>query len=50
MPLLMAPFGASTVICPLLPGTPVAQPANMIGGCVRSALVGIAAALLLPHT
>jgi CBS-domain-containing membrane protein len=50
MPLLLAPFGASAVIALVLPGTPVAQPANMIGGYVVSALVGIAAALLLPHT
>lgn len=40
-PWLMAPFGASAVIVFGLPEAPLAQPRNVIGGHVLSALVGL---------
>lgn len=41
-PLLMAPFGASCFLMFVVPENPVAQPRNVIGGHVVSALVGMA--------
>lgn len=50
VPLLMAPFGASAVIALVLPASPLAQPANMIGGYLVSAAIGLCAAMVLPHS
>lgn len=47
VPLLMAPFGATCVLLFALPGAPLAQPRNVIGGHVISALVGMIALHLL---
>lgn len=41
LPLIMAPFGASAVLVFGAPRSPVAQPRNVIGGHVLSALIGI---------
>lgn len=41
-PLLIPPFGASCVLAFALPESPLAQPRNLIGGHVLSALVGLA--------
>ena len=41
LPLLMAPFGASAVLVFGAPNSPLAQPRNVIGGHVVSALVGV---------
>ena len=41
-PLLMAPLGASCFLMFVVPDNPVAQPRNVIGGHVVSALVGMA--------
>lgn len=41
--LLVAPFGASCVLVFALPQSPLAQPRNVIGGHLLSALIGIAA-------
>ncbi|MHB0775612.1 HPP family protein [Halomonas sp. WWR20] len=41
VPLLMAPFGATCVLLFAAPGAPLAQPRNIIGGHVVSALVGL---------
>lgn len=40
-PWVMAPFGASAVILFALPDSPLAQPRNLVGGHVLSALVGL---------
>lgn len=47
-PLLMAPFGASCVLLFSVSGSPLSQPANVIGGHVLSTLVGLVLHLLLP--
>ncbi len=41
-PLLMAPLGASCFLMFVVPDNPVAQPRNVIGGHLVSALVGLA--------
>ena len=46
-PLIIAPFGASCVLLFTVPQSPLAQPRNVIGGHVISALVGIAVMFLL---
>lgn len=48
-PLLMAPFGASCVLLFSLPGSPLSQPANVIGGHGVAALTGLVLRLLLPN-
>ncbi|MCB1352817.1 MAG: HPP family protein [Rhodobacteraceae bacterium] len=48
MPLLMAPFGASCVLLFAVPGSPLSQPANVVGGHVLSTLVGLLLRLALP--
>lgn len=48
LPFLIAPFGASAVLLFGHPATPLAQPANVIGGYAVSATVGIVFALLFP--
>ncbi|HZC18028.1 MAG TPA: HPP family protein, partial [Caulobacteraceae bacterium] len=45
--LLIAPFGASCVLVFALPQSPLAQPRNVIGGHLISAVVGLAAYALL---
>lgn len=47
LPLLVAPIGASAVLLFTIPASPLAQPWPTIGGCVVSALAGVAAARLL---
>ncbi|GAA6209620.1 HPP family protein [Cognatishimia sp. WU-CL00825] len=48
--LLMAPFGATCVLLFSAPSTPLSQPANVVGGHVIAALVGLIMAALLPDT
>lgn len=48
LPLLIAPFGASAVLLFGHPSSPLAQPANVIGGYMLSVTVGIVFALLFP--
>lgn len=51
MPLIIAPFGASSVLLFAAPASPLAQPRNVVGGHVLSAFVGLLAlALLGPST
>ncbi|MCE7053188.1 HPP family protein [Algoriphagus sp. AGSA1] len=47
---LIGSFGASSVLVYGLIGSPLAQPRNLVGGHVVSALVGVTVNLLLPHT
>ena len=47
-PLLMAPFGATCVLLFSVPQSPLSQPANVIGGHLVSALIGLALAAFLP--
>lgn len=49
MIVLVAPMGASAVLLYAVPSSPLAQPWPVFGGNIVSALVGIAAALLLGH-
>jgi CBS-domain-containing membrane protein len=46
-PLIIAPFGASSVLLFSLPASPLAKPRNVIGGHVISALVGLLALAIL---
>jgi len=46
-PLLMAPLGASCFLMFVVPDNPVAQPRNVIGGHLVSALVGMAVMTVL---
>ncbi|MFT0893011.1 HPP family protein [Pseudochelatococcus sp. G4_1912] len=48
--LVMASFGASCVIVFTLPQSPLAQPSNVIGGHVLSAIAGFAALFLFGQT
>lgn len=48
LPLLLAPFGASAVLVFALPDSPLAQPANVIGGHLVAALLSLLMAVLLP--
>jgi CBS-domain-containing membrane protein len=50
LPLLIAPFGATAVLLFGQPKSPLAQPANVIGGYVIAALTVLLAASLLPET
>ncbi len=47
VPLLMAPFGATCVLLFAAPNAPLAQPRNVIGGHLVSALVGLVIMQLL---
>ncbi len=47
---LIGSFGASSVLVYGLIGSPLAQPRNLVGGHVVSALVGVTVNLLLPDT
>jgi len=49
LPLLFAPFGATAVLIFGQAASPLAQPANVVGGYLLATLVGIAAMLLFPH-
>ncbi|WP_243310780.1 HPP family protein [Fundidesulfovibrio agrisoli] len=46
--LLIGSFGASSVLLYAAPRSPLAQPRNLLGGHVLSALVGVAVRLCLP--
>jgi CBS-domain-containing membrane protein len=48
LPLLLAPFGASTLLLFGRPKSPLAQPANVIGGYLICAASALIAATLLP--
>lgn len=48
VPLLMAPFGASCVLLFSVPGSPLSQPMNVVGGHVVSTAVALALHMLLP--
>lgn len=48
--LLMAPFGASCVLLFALPQSPLSQPANVIGGHLLSAAIGLTLRALLPDS
>jgi CBS domain-containing membrane protein len=48
LPIIVAPIGASAVLVFAVPASPLAQPWPVIGGNVLSALVGVAAAWLVP--
>lgn len=48
LPLLIAPFGASTLLLFGRPQSPLAQPANVIGGYLICAASALLAATLLP--
>ena len=45
---LVGSFGASAVLIYGIPNSPFAQPRNLLGGHVLSALVGVTCALLIP--
>lgn len=47
-PLLIGSFGASAVLAFGAPQSPLAQPRNLVGGHLVSALVGVSCNLLLP--
>lgn len=47
-PLLIAPLGASAVLLFAVPASPLAQPWSILGGNLIAALVGVAAARLVP--
>lgn len=47
-PLLMAPFGASCVLLFSVPGSPLSQPANVIGGHLLSTAIGLTLHAFLP--
>jgi len=46
--LLMAPFGATCVLLFSVPGSPLSQPANVIGGHLVSTAIGLLLHVLLP--
>ena len=48
-PLLIGSFGASAVLAFGAIRSPLAQPRNLVGGHVLSALVGVSAVMLLPE-
>ena len=47
-PLLMAPFGASCVLLFSLPGSPLSQPPNVIGGHLLATAIGLIFHALFP--
>lgn len=49
LPWLLAPVGASAVLVPALPASPLAQPWPVVGGSMVSALVGVTAAQWVPY-
>lgn len=50
VPWLVAPMGASAVLVFAVPGSPLVQPWSVVGGNTLSALVGVAAAHVIPDT
>jgi CBS-domain-containing membrane protein len=46
--MLMAPFGASCVLKFAVPSSPLSQPANVVGGHLISALVGLLLHFIMP--
>ncbi len=48
LPLLIAPFGASAVLLFGQPKSPLAQPANVVGGYLVTALLALAVTTLFP--
>lgn len=48
LPALIAPMGASSVLLFAVPASPLAQPWSIMGGNLVSALIGVAAAQLIP--
>ena len=48
LPFLIAPFGATAVLLFGQPKSPLAQPANILGGYVLAALIGSVAVWLFP--
>ncbi|GGE06545.1 hypothetical protein GCM10011390_27070 [Aureimonas endophytica] len=49
VPMLIAPFGASCVLLFSVPGSPLSQPANVVGGHGVATLVGLVLRLALPN-
>ncbi|MDD2967711.1 MAG: HPP family protein [Desulfovibrionaceae bacterium] len=49
IPFLIGSFGASAVLCFAAPASPLAQPRNLLGGHVISALAGVTCVQLMPH-
>jgi CBS-domain-containing membrane protein len=50
LPLLIAPFGATCALLFLVPESPMAQPANVIGGHMITATIALIADAILPGT
>lgn len=50
IPLLIAPFGATAVLVFAVPDSPLAQPANVIGGHMLATIVSMGLYAVLPHT
>ncbi|MBP1873673.1 hypothetical protein LPJGGPFB_03098 [Ensifer adhaerens] len=48
-PLLMAPFGASCVLIFSVAGSPLSQPANVVGGHLVATFVGLVLRALFPN-
>ena len=48
IPMLIAPFGATAVLIFGQPRSPLAQPANVLGGYLLAALIGSGAMVLFP--
>lgn len=48
-PLLMAPFGATAVLIYSVPGSPLSQPANVIGGHLLASALSLSLYSVLPH-
>ncbi|RDL50865.1 hypothetical protein BLJAPNOD_01991 [Ensifer sp. M14] len=48
-PLLMAPFGASCVLIFSVAGSPLSQPANVVGGHFVATLVGLVMRAIFPN-
>ncbi|MFD1331213.1 HPP family protein, partial [Methylopila musalis] len=48
LPALIAPMGASSVLLFAVPASPLAQPWSIMGGNVVAAVIGVAAAQLIP--
>ena len=48
-PLVMAPFGASAVLLFAVPGSPLSQPANVVGGHVLATAMALLLRTFLPN-
>jgi CBS-domain-containing membrane protein len=49
MPMLLAPLGATAVLLFAHPASPLAQPANVLGGYLVAVAITVAAALIFPQ-